>query len=495
MGPNTDRIRRILSDAKGAVRRASDPPIAPPASPGGVNPVDPGRERLLERLRALRAGARPPPRSGESGAERLLGGDSPVLSLPEEDGRTLEERIGGTLRGGPKGSFHEVLTRYPLDATHGNVPLRDLIARPIPLRARERRKGGVTHLRPEDVAYLDIETTGLAGGTGTIAFLVGVGRIEGDAFVVRQYFIRDFPDEPAALEALAFDLGDSPLVTFNGRSFDWPLLATRFRIHRIPVAERDHVDLLPVARRLWAGSLASHALSHLERHVLGVLRTEDLPGALVPAAYFAWLREARSAGVALAFRHNEVDVVSMAALGAVASRLIDAPDDDADDAADDDAERHVDDGPRAESDAGPVGRSPRARAIIHPGDALGRAMLLLQQGHDVRARALLETAARGRIEEVPRRLLVELGRLLRRAGDDDAALALWGRRLAASLPFDPVPAEEIAKILEHRRHDPRAASNVVEKALGACPSHDARRPQLAHRAERLRRKSSRMPPP
>ncbi len=469
MRPNADRIRQILSDAGSGVRRASE---VPPVAPQEANPA---RERLLERLRALRAGTRPPDaaRAGggkeagaaDSGGRRVAGGTAvpaaAVHTLPEEDGRTLEERIGGSVRRGPKGGFHEVVRRHPLSGLHGDVPLADLLDTPLPLRARERRSGGGTHVRPEDAAYLDVETTGLAGGTGTIAFLVGIGRIEGDAFVVRQYFLRDFPDEPPALEALAEDLRDSPLVTFNGRSFDWPLLTTRFRLHRIAVPDRDHVDLLPVARRLWAGSLESHALGELERRVLGVERGEDLPGALVPAAYFAWLREARSAGVALAFRHNEIDVVSMAALGAVAARM---------------------------------GQDPDAHPAVHPGDALGRAQLLLQQGDEPRARLVLETATRGRIEDAPRRLLLLLGRLLRRAGHDDAAVTLWSRRLEAGLPFDALPFEEAAKILEHRRRDPRAALELVERALCACPTLDPRRETLAHRAERLRRKASRRHP-
>lgn len=458
MRPNADRIRQILSDPGSGVRRASEPP--PPAPPES----SPARDRLLERLRALKAGARPvdPARAGATTVGGRTTAPLPsLLTLPEEDGRTLDERIGGSLRHGRKGSFHEVVRRYPLGGMHGDVPLADLVGTPLPLRARERRTGGGTHVRPEDAAYLDVETTGLAGGTGTIAFLVGVGRIEGDAFVVRQYFLRDFPDEPPALEALAEDLRDSPLVTFNGRSFDWPLLTTRFRLHRIAVPDRDHVDLLPVARRLWAGSLASHALGELERRVLGVERGEDLPGALVPAAYFAWLREARSAGVALAFRHNEIDVVSMAALGAVAVRMT---------------------------------SDPAAHPAVHPGDALGRAQLLLQQGDERRARDVLESATSGRLEDAPRRLVFLLGRMLRRAGDDDAALALWSRRLEAGLPFDALPVEEAAKLLEHRRRDPAAALALVEQALARCPTLDPRREALAHRATRLRRKASRRHP-
>ena len=463
MASSADRIRRILSDAGPELRRAADVP-APATDPTpAARGTDAARDRLLDRLRALRAGSPPPDIAARIGS--ASGGDLtlPAPVLPAEDGRTLIERVGGRVRVGRLGGFHEVVCRHPLSSVHGDRPLSDLVARPIPLRPRERRIGGPTHVRPEEAAYLDIETTGLAGGTGTIAFLVGVGRIEGDAFVVRQYFLRDFPDEPAALEALALDLGTSPLVTFNGRSFDWPLLATRFRLHRIPVADRDHVDLLPVARRLWAGSLESHSLGELERRVLHVGRIDDLPGALVPAAYFAWLREERSAGVALAFRHNEIDVVSMAALGALASRMID----------------------------GAEANSAGAGTRTHPKDALGRATLLLQQGHEARARALLETAVHGRVDEAPPALLRMLGRLLRRCGDDDAAMALWRSRIAAGLDFDPLPTEEAAKILEHRSHDPAAALALVERALEACPRHDVRRAALEHRARRLRGKAAR----
>lgn len=502
MGPNADRIRRILSDTGSGVRRASEvaPPPPPPREPpppapptNAANAPGTPRERLLARLRELRAGARPPDlatRTAPTTEASATARDGPLApafalpSLPDEDGRTLEERVGGAVRHGPKGGFHEVVRRYPLSGRHGCVPLRDLLARPIPLRPRERR-GQARSVRPQDAAWLDIETTGLAGGTGTIAFLVGVGRIEDDAFVVRQYFLRDFPDEPAGLEALAADLRDSPLVTFNGRTFDWPLLTTRFRIHRIPVADRDHVDLLPVARRLYAGSLASHALGELERRVLHVERDEDLPGALVPAAYFAWLREARSAGVALAFRHNEIDIVSMAALGALTSRQM--SDDDAGPAA---RPSRGDPSAADRTDA----HAPASRPVdAHPLDALGRATLLLQQGHESHARSVLERAAFGRTHDAPMRLLTTLGRLLRRCGDDDAALALWRARMAAGLPFDPTPACEAAKILEHRRRDPAAALTLVEDALTHCPRHDARHAALEHRAARLRGKLARNP--
>jgi uncharacterized protein YprB with RNaseH-like and TPR domain len=452
-----DRIRRVLSDAGGALRRASDLPPAParPANADGGAETD-ARARLRARLEALRAEAVGRRSDSQAGASPAVEDpDAVVYRAPEDDGKTLEERIGGTVRTGPRGSFLLVERRWPLSTRHGNVRLGDALERPLPLRRRERLGEHAT-VDPRRAVFLDVETTGLAGGTGTVAFLIGAGRIEGDEFVVRQYFLRDFPDEPPALEALAEDLGDAPLVTFNGRTFDWPLLTTRLRIHRTPVADRPHLDMLPPARRIWAGSLASHALSDLEHHVLGVVRGEDLPGAFIPPAYFDWLRTGRSAMLALAFRHNEIDIVSLLALTAEASRIL----------------------------ADPASR-PEAPARDH----LSTAFLLLDHGDPDRARACLDAAARAGMRAGERSVRRVLGTLLRRTGDLPGAMRTWERWIAEEPDFDPHPYEELAKAYEHRRREPAAALALVEAAIARCPRGE-RRESLEHRAERLRRKSA-----
>ena len=364
------------------------------------------------------------------------------------------------MRHGPKGSILVTERRWALDAPHGAVSLAAALERPIPLRQRERRKGGAIDVHPRDAVFLDLETTGLSGGTGTIAFLVGTGRFESDAFVVRQYFLRDFPDEPALLEALVDDVGDAPLVTFNGRSFDAPLLTTRLRLHRVAFAERDHLDLLPPARRLWAGSLESHALSALERHVLGVTREDDLPGALMPVAYFAWLREARAAGVAGAFRHNELDLVSLAALCGVVGRIL---------------------------------KDPTSRPSAPSRDHLDTARLLMDHGDRAKARECLEAAIQGGAERESESLRRLLGSLHRRAGDLAAAEGTWTRWIEAeerSSLFDAHPYVELAKLLEHRRRDLAAAHAMVERALRRCPAADPRKGALLHRRARLVRRQA-----
>ncbi len=448
-----DRIRRVLSDAGPALRRAADVPL-----PGAVTDDDPARRRLRERLAAIRAGevgtgGRALPTSGEPSA-------APAFSLddfegPEEDDRPLEERVGAVVESGAKGSFLVVTRRWPLAGRHGDVLLSEVLARPLPLRRTERRRGGATAIDARDAVFLDVETTGLSGGTGTIAFLIGTGRVERDDFVVKQYFLRDFPDEPAALSALASDLADAPLVTFNGRSFDWPLLSTRWRIHRTPVADRDHADLLPPSRRVWQGSLSTHTLSAIERHALGIARGEDLPGALMPAAYFGWLRTGRAGALSKAFRHNEVDVVSMAALWAVVTRVLAAP---------------------------------SARPTAVAGDHLGTANLLLQHGDPAGARACLEAAfAAGFGRETPA-LWRALGDLQRQARDLPAAERTWRRWLVEAPRFDPHPFESLAKVEEHVRKDRSAALALTEEALARCPEGHPARGDLEHRANRLRRR-------
>ena len=130
--------------------------------------------------------------------------------------------------------------------------------------------------RSQQVCFLDTETSGLSGGTGTYAFLVGAARFIDDKFVLQQFFMRDPAEEPALLEGVANFLAPcEALVTFNGKAFDAPLLTTRYKLHYIPVPykEYSHLDLLPLARRLWRDRLPSRALKYLEEHVLGFTRS------------------------------------------------------------------------------------------------------------------------------------------------------------------------------------------------------------------------------
>ena len=481
MGSNADRIRRILSDGAAAPPPPAEPKLrqveradAPP--PRELEPVrlDDDLRARLEALGVHTAATTPTPARHALHGERIAAPSQPlppglVLHPPAEafawsDAPTpgtraepapLETLVEGRVRETQHGSFLEVERRIPLDARHGGVHLARALERPVPLRPHERGPCRRRVLDARDAAFIDTETTGLAGGTGTVAFLVGAGWIEDDAFVVRQYFMRDYPDEGALLAALEEDLGERPLVSFNGRSFDWPLLTTRWQMHRTKQPRRAHLDLLPSARRLWSTTLHSHSLAVLERHVLHLERGEDLPGYLIPSAWFEFLRTGWAGTIAQAFRHNEIDVVSMLALFARVGSILEDPID----------------------------------GVEAPEDRPGTAKLLLDLDQPGRARRCLE-AGLGTLDpegapfdERPLRRL--LGHLCRRAGDHDESLAHW-RAVATAGSFDEEAYEHVAKIYEHRLKDHAQALEWTEAALDQLVEGTRAYEAFAHRAARLR---------
>ena len=175
---------------------------------------------------------------------------------------------------------------------------------------------------PSKWLFLDTETTGLAGGTGTYAFLIGLAWWDAGALQVEQFFMRDFGEEHAILHEVAARLAERPvLVTFNGKSFDWPLLENRFTMTRSIAVPRlaAHLDLLHPARALWRLRLGSVRLVELERHVLdaarlGWHREEDVLAALIPQHYFDYLRGGPAEPLAAVVRHNQMDLRGLAAL-------------------------------------------------------------------------------------------------------------------------------------------------------------------------------------
>ncbi len=200
----------------------------------------------------------------------------------------------------------------------------------------ESRPGGSLAFEQRgDILFLDLETTGLAGGAGTYAFLVGCGWFEPGGFRVRQYFMVGHALERALLAAVRDRLDScGPLVTYNGKSFDVPLLENRFAFNRQRPALVDcpHVDMVHPARRLWRGARPlvnlpgaqreSCTLSALERALLGVQRTGDVPGFEIPTRYFAFLRSGDASPLEPVLEHNRLDLVSLAALTARAFRLL-----------------------------------------------------------------------------------------------------------------------------------------------------------------------------
>ena len=165
---------------------------------------------------------------------------------------------------------------------------------------------------PESLVFLDTETSGLAGGTGTFAFLVGVGRYTPGGFHLAQFFMRDPIEEPALLLALEEFLAPCrTVVSFNGKAFDVPLLDTRYILQgwKSPFKDFSHIDLLHLARRLWRDRLPSRTLANLEVQILHANRTdEEIPGWMIPQIYFDYLRDGDARPLLRVFYHNAMDV-------------------------------------------------------------------------------------------------------------------------------------------------------------------------------------------
>jgi hypothetical protein len=386
---------------------------------------------------------------------------NPLASRPAAARPGIEALLDGAVEETEHGRLLVVRRRFPIHHRHGAQPLRAARdAAPAALTLLARAGGAVAEGRR--LLYLDTETTGLAGGTGTYAFLVGVGFFDGDDFEVRQFFMRDLDEEPALLTALEeiFRRFDG-FVTYNGAGFDLPLLETRFVLgrRRFP-GEAFHVDLLGPARRLWSGRLVDCRLATVEQSVLRFTREDDLPGALIPAAYFEYLRRKRPGELPRVFEHNRHDILSLAALtGWVADAVARAP---------------------------VPGLDPEALA------GLGR---LLEAAEPERSLACYRMALdAGLPTPLRERLLLRLARGEKRRERWDEARALWEAAARSPRDFDPRPWEEIAKVHEHRRRDLTTARLVVEQALALARRHRAPGRVLTafeHRLERLARRIER----
>jgi tetratricopeptide (TPR) repeat protein len=311
----------------------------------------------------------------------------------------------------------------------------------------------------KDAVFLDTETTGLAGGAGTAAFLIGVGYVAGSRFIVRQYFMRDYHEEASLLEALAEELKDFRyLVTFNGKMFDVPLLDARFRLNRsrFPLTCAPHLDLLHPARRLWKLRLESCRLQSLEVALLGLRRVGDIPGEQIPGIYFDWVRRRDARALARVFDHNRQDILSLAALAVLACQWVDE------------------------------GRAEDPRDVFSLARVLERARLYDRCEDEYRRTLAMDASSlRGPA-------LLRLAWRAKRAQDWPAAIAYWEQAAEAG---EIEALRELAMHYEHRARDFAAAQHAVQRGLLLLKgtAHDPRSERLIEgfrrRAQRVDRKT------
>ena len=222
----------------------------------------------------------------------------------------------GETESSPLGSHYTIRVVHPHDYFHGKVLLSRLSSSDLQAFMNLMHERGAVPLR-DRIIFLDTETTGVQSSAGICPFLVGLGYFTGDEFHILQYFLRDFDEEPSMLYALSqfmerFDM----VVTYNGAAFDIPLLENRFTLARLdsPFKNVTHLDLLFSARRLWRNGHGSCRLIALEREMISFMRGPDVPGSMIPRAYFDYLQHKPSLTLKGVFSHNVYDVVSLAAL-------------------------------------------------------------------------------------------------------------------------------------------------------------------------------------
>src|SRR5579872_2052805 len=399
-------------------------------------------EDLQEQLAALRRQI--------ARIDRKYAEPAPARPAPPKPGRFIEELLTGQVVRTAHGEHFETERLCERHRRHGNVGISDLAELPEDL-LDSLSGGAIARAHPTKWAFLDTETTGLAGGTGTYAFLIGVGSIDAEGFRLRQFFMRDYGEEASLLARLSEYLAQfDVLITYNGKAYDQPLLETRFRMSRArhPFDRLEHLDLLFGARRLWKLRLESCRLVDLENQILGVERQGDLPGEMIPYYYFDYLRSQQAFRLVPIFHHNAIDILSLACLTAIVPLAF---------------------------------RAPEEMAVRHGADLIGVARwLLAAERHDEALRLLRRAVELGLPDPLLFKTLWDAALLEKRMGNTEAARAAFAELTGSRNPYRARAYEELAKHYERRERDYAAA---LEMTRGALALDDT--PGMRRREERL----------
>jgi uncharacterized protein YprB with RNaseH-like and TPR domain len=215
---------------------------------------------------------------------------------------------------------------YPMDVRYGRIKIASGLEISGEVLACLSQDEAFKDLDLSTALFIDLETTGLSGGSGVIPFNVGMGYYRDDKFVVGQYFLGEMAEEERMIHELAEffkEMDFQSVVTYNGKSFDIPLLETRFILHRQPftLSELPHLDFLFPARRLWSHKYESCRLFHLALHVVQTGRTEDIPSAEVPWRYFQYLQTGNYNLIEPILYHNQEDILSLLGLVVIGAHI------------------------------------------------------------------------------------------------------------------------------------------------------------------------------
>ena len=477
MSSQLDRLRRLVNLRE--QRLHADPTVPPVSEPDAAEDAD-AATAPVELIRT-------PFDADETSARAAAGPPLP-----------LHQTVSGAEIMTVAGPCYVSVNAYPLHEARGPHPLGNLLDLPPALFHRFHPTFGLDKMVDyRRAAFIDTETTGLGGGAGIYAFMVGVGTFETwqatppdmlradpvddtpTHFVVRQFFMRNPAEERALLLSLADLLMPYEMtVTFNGRTFDLPLLRTRYLQNRrflpdlrggvaLLGAERPHLDLLLPARRVWRRRLQSCRLINLEQMILGLQRSEeDVPGHLIPYLYADYVRSSNANAMRRVFYHNAEDIVSMVALADHLGRAF-----------------------------GSGTNGTPAATTVQGLDHAGLARAYEQAGAQAQAEAAYQRALETVRNPADRAdLYRRLAELQKRQGRWEEAAANWQTWLSAVPGTDPTPYIELAKYCEWQRHDLEQAEMWTAWALhnlrAAHPTAQRPREQaeIEHRLARLQRK-------
>jgi uncharacterized protein YprB with RNaseH-like and TPR domain len=380
------------------------------------------------------------------------------------EGVSIEELLDGQFVSTHFGEIFVVKETYGHGHRHGGALLGDLLEvphYPAHLITKDPRLEAIDF---SHTLFLDTETTGLAGGTGTYAFMVGLGYFQGGGFTVQQLFMRDHSEEKAVLSLLegVLDRCDF-LVTFNGKNFDIPLLETRYILSRLEssLAGKPNYDLLFPSRRIWKRAYQNCRLTTLEAQVLDIDRGDDIPSEWIPYLYFDFVRTGDARKISRVFYHNRMDILSMVTL---AHRI------------------HL-------TYHDPSAGNPR-RGV----EQLVLGKLFMEHGLLEKATPCLEEALRRCEEPFWWEAMKFLSLAYKQRGEWERSAALWEDMISWDGRRGSFPFVELAKYYEHRSKDYRKALEVVRKAFEMVDYLGfAEKEALLHRQKRILQKAKRAP--
>lgn len=370
----------------------------------------------------------------------------------------LAETLAGCEGKNEHGSFFFVSKIFGGASRHGHRVIDDFFPLDTTAAALLANNADIGNYCGTDALFLDTETTGLSGGTGTLPFLIGLGWFEGEYFHIRQILARDFSEEKAALSDLKDIIAEKKfLVTFNGKSFDVSLLTARFILNRLncDLAAMPHLDLLHPSRRILGHRLENSRLTTIEEQILGLRRKGDIPGWEIPQRYFDWLKRRDPRFLIDIFEHNRLDVVSLAALTNHLTEILTARD---------------------------------YSAFAHDDDYLAAASMLITRSQAEAVAGILNIFQKRNNAACCAQSRKKLGEVYKRAGRLNEAVQIW-QELTDIDPRDFHTVCELAKWLEHSARDYARAKMLVERALDSAFFFSLpERESLSHRLRRLEKK-------